>query len=100
MVKSEKTTNDILEILKNLPEDKYNQLYDFALFLTYQMEKGNENRLYKYTNEPVNVKIAENEVDLISEGLSLEDIKDCFGLWKGRDITKESIRQKAWRNGK
>ncbi len=100
MVKSEKKTNDILEIIKKLPEDEYNQLYDFALFLTSKMEKESGNRLYKYADKQANVKNTENEVDLFSEGLSLKDIENCFGLWKGRDVTKESLRQKAWRNGK
>ena len=25
------------------------------------------------------------------------NLEEIFGLWKGRDITKESIRVKAWR---
>jgi hypothetical protein len=28
---------------------------------------------------------------------SVEDIKEYFGIWEGRDITKESLRKKAWR---
>ncbi len=28
---------------------------------------------------------------------SERQLKEVFGIWKGRDITKESLRQKGWR---
>lgn len=28
---------------------------------------------------------------------SWDEFKEIFGIWKGRDITKESLRKKAWR---
>ena len=28
---------------------------------------------------------------------SIDDMKKCFGIWKGRNITKERLREKAWR---
>jgi len=32
--------------------------------------------------------------------LTIEDIKACFGIWKDRNITKEELRKKIWRNNK
>lgn len=31
---------------------------------------------------------------------SWEDMKKYFGIWKGRNINKESLRKKAWRTRK
>ena len=28
---------------------------------------------------------------------SIDEMMECFGIWKDRDITKESLRKKAWR---
>jgi hypothetical protein len=29
---------------------------------------------------------------------SKEELMELFGIWEGRDITKESLRKTAWRN--
>ncbi len=94
MITTEKTTNSLLEIIKTLPKEKYNQLYDFAMFLTYQTEIAKKNVFYTYID-----KHKEKDTSFESE-LTEKDIKVCFGLWQDRDITKESLRKKAWRNGK
>ncbi len=44
-----------------------------------------------------------DEIEALSENkknLSIEDIKECFGIWKDREITKDDLRNKAWRKGK
>ncbi|MCD4795311.1 MAG: hypothetical protein K8R54_18915 [Bacteroidales bacterium] len=96
MTETEKTTDDLLEIIKTLPENKCKQLYDFALFLTWQTKKTTDNNFFLYFNK----RVTESNKEKFITGLTVKDIKECFGLWKGRSISKESIRKKAWRNEK
>jgi hypothetical protein len=39
-------------------------------------------------------KILDKAEDMEEEDVSIESV---FGLWKDRDITKETLRQKAWK---
>jgi hypothetical protein len=39
-------------------------------------------------------KILDKTEDMEEEDVSIESV---FGLWKDRDITKETLRQKAWK---
>ncbi|HEC67544.1 MAG TPA: hypothetical protein ENI35_01820 [Candidatus Desulfofervidus auxilii] len=48
--------------------------------------------LLEFLKELPFVKVEEKKKE--RKTVNLEEI---FGLWKGRDITKESIRVKAWR---
>ncbi len=96
MITTKKATNNLLEIIQTLPKDKYNQLYDFAMFLT--LKTANAKKTYTYFSnikEPIDEK-----KDLTENELSINDIKECFGLWKDQNITKESLREKSWRNAK
>jgi len=42
-------------------------------------------------------KIFDNFDDQQNEEVSMESV---FGLWKGRDVTKETLRKKAWMKNK
>jgi len=91
MIKTKITTDKLLEIIKSLPENKCKLLYDFALFLSWQSKDVTDNTAFSLTNK----QITNSE-----KKLTMNDINECFGIWEGREISKESLRKKAWRNGK
>ncbi len=47
------------KIIKTLPSNKYMQLYEFALFLSWQTKNKNDNSSYKYIYQANDEKVEE-----------------------------------------
>ena len=43
------------------------------------------------------VEIEEEQSNIEDKSSDKESFRDLFGIWKNRDITIETIRQKAWK---
>ncbi len=60
-----------------------------------EVEDNKEGRaLMKFLKQLSFVRIEEIQKQRRKKGLKFEEI---FGLWRNRDITKEKLREKAWR---
>ena len=66
------------------------------MHLIIDIEDNKEGRaLMKFLRQLSFVKIRETQKQRKSREVS--KIKEIFGIWKDRDITKEQLREKAWR---
>ena len=52
---------------------------------------------FKSINYIKQIKHIEEKVETISKFKSEKDFISICGIWRGRDITKESLRNKSWR---
>ena len=66
------------------------------MHIILEIEDNKEGRaLMKFLRQLSFVKIRETQEQRKNREVS--KIKEIFGIWKDRDITKEQLREKAWR---
>ncbi len=60
------------------------------------VEIANPIKTFKKKKKEITLKEKPNQIPE-SKFNSSDELMEYFGIWEGRNITKESIREKAWR---